>query len=64
MYSKYHFDSRESELEKLPMLSLKLSAETLTVEEKDIPKQISAQLHYKSAQSVQWQERLRTFTIL
>ena len=59
-YANYHFESRESNLENLPKLSLNIADDTLLVEEKIISNQIAAQLHFESAQSIQWQERLRT----
>ena len=59
-YANYHFESRESNLENLPKLSLNIADDSLLVEEKIISNQIAAQLHFESAQSIQWQERLRT----
>jgi exosortase/archaeosortase family protein len=59
-YSEYHFHSKESKLVSLPRLSLKANDETIVSVEKIISNQIAAQLHYESARSVQWQERLRT----
>jgi exosortase len=60
VYSEYHFHSKESKLVSLPRLSLKAHDETIVSVEKLISNQIAAQLHYDSAQSIQWQERLRT----
>ena len=59
-YANYHFESRESNLENLPKLSLNIADDSLLVEEKIISNQIAAQLHFESALSIQWQERLRT----
>jgi exosortase/archaeosortase family protein len=59
-YSGYHFKSKESKLISLPRLSLKTKDENIISEEKLISNQIAAQLHYESAQSIQWQERHRT----
>jgi exosortase/archaeosortase family protein len=59
-YANYHFESRECNLENLPKLSLNIADDSLLVEEKVISNQIAAQLHFESAQSIQWQERLRT----
>ena len=59
-YANYHFESRESNLENLPKLSLNIADDSLLLEEKIISNQIAAQLHFESAQSIQWQERLRT----
>ena len=59
-YANYHFESRESNLENLPKLSLNITDDSLLIEEKVISNQIAAQLHFESAQSIQWQERLRT----
>ena len=59
-YANYHYESRESNLENLPKLSLNITDDSLLVEEKIISNQIAAQLHFESAQSIQWQERLRT----
>ena len=59
-YANYHFESRESNLENLPKLSLNITDDSLLVEEKIISNQIAAQLHFENAQSIQWQERLRT----
>ncbi|MBT5715834.1 MAG: exosortase/archaeosortase family protein [Opitutae bacterium] len=59
-YSDYHYKRKESKLINLPRLSLETNDETIVSEEKLISNQIAAQLHYDSAQSIQWQERLRT----
>ncbi len=59
-YANYHFENRESNLETLPKLSLIISDDSLIIEEKTISSQIAAQLHYEDAQSIQWQERLRS----
>ena len=60
VYSEYHFKGKEADLVNLPRLSLQMDDESIVSEEKLISKQIAAQLHYESAQSIQWQERLRT----
>ena len=60
VYSEYHFQSKESKLISLPRLNLETKDDNIISEEKPISNQIAAQLHYKSARSVQWQERLRT----
>jgi exosortase len=59
-YSEYHFKSKESNLDSLPRLSLKINDENIVSEEKLISNQIAAQLHYENARSIQWQDRLRT----
>ena len=60
VYAEYYFQSKESKLISLPRLSLKTEDENIISEEKLISNQIAAQLHYESARSVLWQERLRT----
>ncbi len=45
---------------KLPRLKLDLEDNSILTEVNTISKQIAAQLHYETAQSIQWQERLWT----
>ena len=54
--SEYYYLSHESELKPLPGISLNINDPDLKVEEKLISSQITAQLHYSNARSLQWQE--------
>ena len=58
--AEIHFQSTEQDMVKLPRLKLDLEDNSILTEVNIISKQIAAQLHYETAQSIQWQERLRT----
>lgn len=59
-FAELHYKTSEQDLISLPRLKLDLEDKTLLTEEKVISKQIAKQLHFEKAQSIQWQERLRT----
>jgi len=55
-----HFLAFESRLKDSPDLTLSLDDPSIKTAEEEISKQIVAQLHYESADSVKWQDRFRT----
>ena len=57
--SEWHFRSTEKAMESLPHLSLSLDDPEILTEEQLISRQVAAQLHFDSAQSIQWQDRFR-----
>ena len=44
----------------LPKIVVSLDNEELFTQKQDIPRQVTAQLHYEKAKSIQWQDRFRT----
>jgi len=52
-----HYDKTESSMEKLPRLITTFVDQSIVSEQKTISSLIEAQLHYKNARSVEWQER-------
>ena len=58
--AEIHFQSTEQDMVQLPRLKLDLEDNSILTEVNVISNQIAAQLHYETAQSIQWQERLRT----
>ncbi len=59
-FAEYHFQSRENKLIDLPRLRLAINDSSIISEEITISKQIASQLHFQSANSIQWQEKLKT----
>ena len=57
--SEWHYRSTEKGMESLPHLSLSLNDPEILTEEQLISRQVAAQLHFDSAQSIQWQDRFR-----
>ena len=55
--SEMHYANHESKLRLQPKVTLDLKDPRIFVEEKLISNQITAQLHYSSAKSVQWQDK-------
>jgi exosortase len=60
IYAKNHFESTEENMVNLPSLKLNLDDSKLFSEELPISKQITAQLHYEDARSIQWQDRFKS----
>jgi hypothetical protein len=44
----------------LPKIVVSLDNEELFTQKQEIPRQVTAQLHYEKAKSIQWQDRFRT----
>jgi hypothetical protein len=44
----------------LPKILVSLDNEELFTQKQEIPRQVTAQLHYEKAKSIQWQDRFRT----
>jgi exosortase len=59
LLSEFHYRNTESKMKSLPALRLSLKDPELHIEEQAISRQVAAQLHYKEAQSIQWQDRFR-----
>ena len=57
---EYHFRSAESQMKTSSELLLNLEGADIKTEELDISNQIVAQLHFESAESIQWQDSFRT----
>lgn len=57
--SELHYRNTESSMEALPTLDLSLEDPEIFTEKNIISQQVAAQLHYKDARSVQWQDRFR-----
>ena len=57
--SELHYRNTESAMETLPTLELSLEDPEIFTEKNIISQQVAAQLHYKDARSVQWQDRFR-----
>ena len=56
---EYHYSTHEDKMESLPAISMDLKdSEILTIQQ-DISRQVAAQLHFKEASSIQWQEKYR-----
>ena len=53
----FHYDQRESSMEKLPLLITSFTDQSIVTEQKTISSLVEAQLHYEDARSVEWQER-------
>ena len=58
-FTEFHFRKTESMMKNLPSLRLSLQDPEIHIEEQLISRQVSAQLHFDDAQSVQLQERFR-----
>ena len=58
-YSIFHYGNSEKEMIPTPSLSLDLDEADVYIEELEISKQITAQLHFKEAKSIQWQDRYK-----
>ena len=57
--SELYYSTHEEKLESLPKISLNINDPEILAEEQVISNQITAQLHYSDANSVQWQQRDR-----
>ena len=57
--SELYYSAHEENLERLPEISLNIEGPEILVEEQLISNQITAQLHYSKARSLQWQETSR-----
>ena len=60
--SKYHFERTEAKMVELPKLKIELDENLNYSEEQHISAQIASQLHFTKANSIQWQDRLKTRT--
>jgi len=58
--SEYHYTYKEKSMASMPHLNLNLEDADILSSEQEISNQIQAQLHYKEARSVQWQDKFRT----
>jgi len=58
--SHLHYNFAEQNMENLPKIHLALLDEEIVIHEQDIPRQVEAQLHFKKANSYQWQDRYRS----
>jgi exosortase/archaeosortase family protein len=57
--SEFYYSAHEEKLESLPKISLNINDPEILVEEQVISNQITAQLHFSDANSIQWQKRDR-----
>jgi hypothetical protein len=57
--SEFYYTAHEEKLESLPKISLNINDPEILLEEQVISNQITAQLHFSYANSVQWQQRDR-----
>jgi exosortase len=57
--SEFYYTAHEEKLESLPKISLNINDPEILVEEQVISNQITAQLHFSDANSIQWQKRDR-----
>ena len=58
--SNAHYQAKEKDMIPLPKIVVSLDNEELFTQKQDIPRQVTAQLHYEKAKSIQWQDRFRT----
>jgi hypothetical protein len=58
--SNAHYQAKEKDMIPLPKIVVSLDNEELFTQKQEIPRQVTAQLHYEKAKSIQWQDRFRT----
>lgn len=58
--SNAHYQAKEKDMIPLPKIVVSLDNEELFTQRQEIPRQVTAQLHYEKAKSIQWQDRFRT----
>jgi exosortase/archaeosortase family protein len=58
--SNAHYQAKEKDMIPLPKIVVSLDNEELFTQRQEIPRQVTAQLHYEKANSIQWQDRFRT----
>ena len=56
---EYHYSIHEDKMESLPAISVDLKDSEIMTIRQDISRQVAAQLHFKEASSIQWQEKYR-----
>ena len=56
---EYHYSIHEDKMESLPAISMDLKDPEIMTIRQDISRQVAAQLHFKEASSIQWQEKYR-----
>jgi hypothetical protein len=56
---EYHYSIHEDKMESLPAISMDLKDPDIMTIRQDISRQVAAQLHFKEASSIQWQEKYR-----
>jgi len=56
---EYHYSIHEEKMESLPAISMDLKDSEIMTIRQDISRQVAAQLHFKEASSIQWQEKYR-----
>ncbi len=56
---EYHYSTHEAKMENLPAISMDLKDSQIMTIRQDISRQVAAQLHFKEASSIQWQEKYR-----
>ena len=55
-----HFRQNETQLSDMPRIKLSFSDKEIIRKDLEIPRQVAAQLHFKDAFSIQWQDRFRS----
>ena len=58
--SNAHYQAKERDMIPLPKIEISLDNEDFFTQKQEIPRQVTAQLHYEKAKSIQWQDRFRT----
>ena len=58
--TEYHYLNYEKNMEVVPKIAMNLEDSGLLIQENDISKQVSLQLHYEEARSFQWQDKFRS----
>jgi hypothetical protein len=58
--SNAHYQAKEKDMIPLPKIVVSLDNEELFTQKQEIPRQVTAQLHYEKAKLIKWQDRFRT----